>query len=82
MDLYAGYRDHDGTWLAKLTDWVDIREVPRDRVYRVLDRGEARMARWGVHEFTGEEGWLSVVDPALILDPTHGRDLPRPPDAA
>lgn len=80
--LYAGYHAADGSWLAKAPEWEDIKEAPHDRVYRVLDRGEARMARWGVHEFTGVEGWLSVVDPALLLEPTHFRDLVRPPNAA
>ncbi len=79
---YDGYYDHAGQWLAIAPDWADIREAPRNRVFRVLDRGEPRMARWGTHPVTGKQGWLSVIDDHLMLDPTHFRDLARPPDAA
>ena len=80
LDLYACYYDADGRWAPIAPEWSDIREAPRHRVWRVLDRGQTRMARWGVHEPTGEEGWISVVDPSLILEPTHFRDLVRPPN--
>lgn len=79
---YAGYYDPDGAWLAIAPDWTDIRQAPRNRVWRVLDRGEPRLAKWGAHPVTGREGWMSVVDDHLTLDPTHFRDMARPPDAA
>ena len=80
-DLYAGYYDASGAWQAIAPDWTDIREAPRHRAWRVLDRGETRLAKWGTHPFTAAEGWQSVVDPVLMLDPTHFRDLARPPHA-
>lgn len=77
--LLAGYFDAGGEWIACAPEWTDIREAPRHRVWRVLDSdGATRLARWGAHAHTGEEGWVSAVDPYLLLDPTQFRDLPKP----
>lgn len=79
--MLDGYYDDDGQWIAMFEDWTDIREAAGvDRILRVLDEGQTRMARWGKHPYTGKVGWLSVIDETVMLEPTHCRDLARPPE--
>ncbi len=79
QDLYAGYVQ-DGRWLAQATEWTEIRHAPHTRIWRVLDGGVERLAYWGRHPHDEDyEGWLSAVDPTIMLSPTHFRDLVRPP---
>ena len=82
-DLYAGYVSEAGHWLPVAPEWTEIKEAPRTRCWRVRDSGVERLAYWGQHPHDEEyEGWLSAIDPTIMLSPTHFRDLVCPPQWA
>lgn len=81
MTILDGYFTDAGDWIAKAPDWTDAREMPRDRVYRVMESGdpEVLLCRWGKHAGEGHECWVSAIDPYVELRPRWFRDLVRPP---
>lgn len=84
-DMYAGYVSEAGNWLPVAPEWAEIREAPipmvpgEGRVWRLRDGGKERLGYWGRHPFEADhEGWLSAIDPTIMLTPTHFRDLVCP----
>lgn len=80
-DLYAGYFGDDAAWRPIAPEWTDIKQCPRDRVYRMMEAGntDVILGLWGTHAGDGRECWISAVDPYLQLRPRWFRDMVRPP---